>query len=166
MTETEQKINRFLVEVFNDVLRLEEADISRGPFKNLSVSEMHVLETVQKASQESSMSELAARLRVTASTLTVAVKTLENKGYLVRRRSERDKRKVIVALTPGGEAALVRHAAFHARLIKQVTGRLTPAQTEQLGDTLSTLHGFFAPDAQNGAEAPRKGDDRFDPDFD
>ena len=110
--------------------------------------------------------ELAARLRVTASTLTVAVKTLENKGYLVRRRSERDKLKVIVALTPGAEAALARHTAFHARLIRQVTGRLTPAQTEQLADTLSTLHRFFAPDAQDGAAAPRKGDEQIDPHFD
>ena len=77
MTEAEQKINSFLVDVFNDVLRLEEDDLARGPYKNLSVSEMHVLEAVDSAAGGETMRELAARLRVTASTLTVAVKTLE-----------------------------------------------------------------------------------------
>ena len=99
MTEAEQKINSFLVDVFNDVLRLEEDDLARGPYKNLSVSEMHVLEAVDSAAGGETMRELAARLRVTASTLTVAVKTLEQKGNLVRARAEEDRRKVTVTLT-------------------------------------------------------------------
>lgn len=115
MTEAEQKINSFLVDVFNDVLRLEEDDLARGPYKNLSVSEMHVLEAVDSAAGGETMRELAARLRVTASTLTVAVKTLEQKGYLVRARAEEDR----------------------------VSRRLTPAQMDQLADTLAALHGFF-----------------------
>ena len=49
VTEAEKKINRFLVDVFNDVLRLEEENLARGPHKNLSVSEMHVLEAVDNA---------------------------------------------------------------------------------------------------------------------
>ena len=73
MTEAEKKINRFLVDVFNDVLRLEEENLARGPHKNLSVSEMHVLEAVDNAAEGVTMRELAARLRVTASTLTVAL---------------------------------------------------------------------------------------------
>ncbi len=43
MTQHEAQLNGFLVNVFNDILRLEEASIRKGPCKNLSVSEMHVL---------------------------------------------------------------------------------------------------------------------------
>lgn len=143
MTPAEQKINHFLVNVFNDVLRLEEENLARGPYKNLSVSEMHVLEAVRAGGEAETMSELAARLRVTASTLTVAVKTLEQKGFLARRRASEDRRKVTVALAGPAHKALARHEAFHQRLIDQVSERLSQQQMDDLADTLSALHGFF-----------------------
>ena len=144
MTPEQQTINRFLVDVFNDVLRHEEENLAKGPYKHLSVSEMHVLEAVESAGEAETMSELATRLRVTASTLTVAVKTLEAKGYLVRRRPDEDRRKVIVGLTDSARAALARHAAFHEQLIHQVSDRLTDRQMDQLADTLRQIHGFFS----------------------
>lgn len=143
MTPAEQKINHFLVNVFNDVLHLEEDSIAKGPYKNLSVSEMHVLEAVQNGGGSETMSELAARLRVTASTLTVAVKTLEQKGFLLRLREAADKRKVTVRLTEKAEGALTCHAAFHEQLIAQVSARLNEEQMEGLAAMLSTLHSFF-----------------------
>lgn len=143
MTPAEQKINHFLVNVFNDVLHLEEDSIAKGPYKNLSVSEMHVLEAVQNGGGSETMSELAARLRVTASTLTVAVKTLEQKGFLLRLREAADKRKVTVRLTEKAEGALACHAAFHEQLIAQVSARLNEEQMEGLAAMLSTLHSFF-----------------------
>ena len=39
--------------------------------------------------------------------------------------------------------ALERHAAFHEQLVDRVSRRLTPAQMDQLADTLAALHGFF-----------------------
>lgn len=143
MTPAQEKINRFLVDVFNDVLHLEEDSIAKGPYKNLSVSEMHVLEAVQKGGRAETMSELAARLRVTASTLTVAVKTLEQKGFLLRLRDSADKRKVTVMLTDKAEDALRCHTAFHEQLIAQVSARLTEQQMEDPASMLSALHGFF-----------------------
>ena len=102
-----------------------------------------MLEAVDSAAGGETMRELAARLRVTASTLTVAVKTLEQKGYLVRARAEEDRRKVTVTLTDAARGALERHAAFHEQLVDRVSRRLTPAQMDQLADTLAALHGFF-----------------------
>ncbi len=143
MNPTEQQINRFLVEVFNDVLHLEEASLADGPCKNLSVSELHVLEAVQCSGKDPSMSELAARLRVTASTLTIAVKTLEQKGYLVRQRCQEDKRRVVVHLTEKSNAALEHHSDFHRQLIEGVSQHLTSSQLEDLARALSCLHDFF-----------------------
>ena len=45
MTSQEQKLNDFLVGVFNDILRLEEASL-RQSCGNLSVTELHVLDAV------------------------------------------------------------------------------------------------------------------------
>lgn len=143
MNSTEQQINRFLVEVFNDVLHLEESSLADGPCKNLSVSELHVLEAVQCSGKDPSMSELASRLRVTASTLTIAVKTLEQKGYLVRQRCQEDRRRVVVHLTERADAALEHHSEFHHQLITGVSQHLTPTQMEDLARALSCLHDFF-----------------------
>ena len=143
MKDTEKQINQFLVEVFNDVLHLEETSLAQGPCKNLSVSEMHVLEAVQQGGENPSMSALAARLRITASTLTVAVKTLEQKGYLLRQRCLDDKRRVSVQLTDQAQLALRHHAEFHRRMIEGVSSQLTEQQLEDLALALGRLHEFF-----------------------
>ena len=144
MSNAEIQMNRFLVDVFNDVLHLEEMSLSQGPCKDLSVSEMHVLEAVANGGESPSMSSLAARLRVTASTLTIAVKTLEQKGYIERRRCEEDKRRVSVYLTDRAAPALAHHAGFHQKLIEGVSSQLNEAQLENLSAALACLHAFFS----------------------
>lgn len=143
MNRQEEQINTFLVDAFNDVLRLEEESLAKSGCQNLSVSEMHVLEAVEKSAGTETMSELAGRLRVTASTLTVAVKTLEHKGYLVRQRSSTDRRKVTVQLTGPAQQALRHHAAFHEQLVQQVSTGLTPEELQSLSQALDRLHRFF-----------------------
>ena len=139
MTQHEAQLNGFLVNVFNDILRLEEASIRKGPCKNLSVSEMHVLEAVEKSSVDASgaagMAEVAAHLSITSGTLSVAVKTLEQKGYLVRSRGSRDKRRVTVALTSAARSALESHAAFHETLARRAIFRAgAPSRAAPEGD--------------------------------
>lgn len=143
MNRQEEQINTFLVDAFNDVLRLEEESLTQSGCRNLSVSEMHVLEAVQRSAESETMSELAARLRVTASTLTVAVKTLEQKGYLLRQRATTDRRKVTVQLTHAAQDALRCHTAFHENLVQQVSTGLTPEELQALSQALERLHRFF-----------------------
>ena len=63
MTQQQQTINGFLVDVFNDVLRLEERSL-RKERTGLSLTELHVLETVQRVSEErgGTMADVAAAL--------------------------------------------------------------------------------------------------------
>lgn len=147
MTQHEAQLNGFLINVFNDILRLEESSIRKGPCKNLSVSEMHVLEAVEKVSADASsgagMAEVASYLSITSGTLSVAVKTLEQKGYLVRSRSSRDKRRVTVALTPAAYPALESHAAFHEMLVARAAARLNRNEVAALSNALASLHAFF-----------------------
>ena len=97
----EKIMNQFLVEIFHEVLRREDAAIASGGFQNLSAREVHVIEAVCEAETrgegENSSAEIARRLGITAGTLSAAVKVLERKGYLTRRRDERDKRIVRLA---------------------------------------------------------------------
>ncbi len=41
-------LNEFLVGAFNEILRIEGRVLCRGPFQNLSIREVHVIEAVPK----------------------------------------------------------------------------------------------------------------------
>ena len=147
MTQHEAQLNGFLVNVFNDILRLEGGQHPQRAMQNLSVSEMHVLEAVEKSSVDASgaagMAEVAAHLSITSGTLSVAVKTLEQKGYLVRSRGSRDKRRVTVALTSAARSALESHAAFHETLVARAAARLSEAEIAALSHRARLPARFF-----------------------
>lgn len=145
MTQREQQLNNFLVTVFNDILRLEEASL-RCSCDNLSVTELHVLDAIAATARSGSpptMADLAAKVGVTGGTMTVAVKTLEQKGYALRTRDERDKRRVGVRLTEAAAPVLAAHDAFHEALVRRACARLDEAQTAALCTALADLHTFF-----------------------
>lgn len=145
MTTQEQRLNLFLVQVFNDILRLEEASL-RAVCRSLSVNEVHVLEAVERCVHQGcpGMADIAARLGITSGTLTVAAKTLEQKGYLTRMRGERDKRRVTLALTDAATPVLAAHTAFHERMVGAVSRHLSPSQLDALSEALASMHTFFA----------------------
>lgn len=145
MTVIEERLNEFFVHVFNDILRLEETSLAKGAHKQLSVSEMHVIEAVCNSQQEESntMKELSSKLRITASSLTIAVKTLEQKGYLLRKKSELDKRKVYVSATELAKAAYREHAKFHEALVCSISKELKEDELLTLTSALENLHHFF-----------------------
>lgn len=147
MTQQEQRLNSFLVHVFNDILRLEETSL-RTQCKNLSLTELHVLEAVGRCAADGAagMADVAAALGVTAGTATVAVKTLEQKGYLARTRTQRDRRRVCVALTGQALPVLKAHTAFHERLVAHACDELSGAEREALCAALDKLHAYFSGD--------------------
>ncbi len=143
MNRAEKSINHMLVRLFNDILDIEERALAIGDFADASVREMHVLEAAGASDEENSMSAIAARLGITVGSLTVAVTTLERKGYLLRERAMEDKRIVRVRLTPRGEAANAHHARFHEEMVAAVQKALSPEQTEVLVETLDHITVFF-----------------------
>ena len=113
------ELNRFLVEVFDEILKTEEESLA-GSFSDLSLRELHLIEEVCRAEDEARdnrATAIAAAQRVTAGTLTTAVSLLERKGYLERRRDERDRRAVRIWPTEKARAADQVHAAFHREMV-------------------------------------------------
>lgn len=66
--------------------------------------------------RELRVKELGRCLFLDSSTLTPLLKRLEEKGYLVRRRSEEDERELIVTLTHSGEALKEKAVTVPERL--------------------------------------------------
>ena len=84
-----------------------------------------------------SVTELCQRLSLDTGTLTPLLKAMEQKGLLIRRRSESDERSVLVSLTEKGEALHEQALSVPA----QVGGcvRMDPPRAQQLYELLYEL---------------------------
>lgn len=116
MDETKKIFNDLFVEVFNLILSLEERTLSKEAALDVTMTEIHVLEAIEK-SELPIMGNVAKKLMVTMGTLTTSVNRLVSKGYLTRRKDAEDRRKVFLDLTDPAREILSLHAKFHEDLI-------------------------------------------------
>lgn len=135
-------INDLLVNLFKDILFLEERALSTGGFQDLSMNDWHIIEAIGIGEPER-MSQLARKLSVTMGSLSTAMNGLYRKGYIRRRHGEKDRRVVFISLTDSGRAAYEHHAAFHREMIEAVIAEQTPEQLEVLENSLTRLMEFF-----------------------
>ena len=133
------QINRMLVEVYDDVNRIEEYSIKSGAFRDLSITEIHTVEAVGLYGSKT-MSEIAASLEITMGTLTTAVDKLIRKGYLERNRSNTDRRIVNVSLSKKGKLAYRIHEKFHLDMVQEIMLDFTAEEEEILLTALSKLN--------------------------
>jgi DNA-binding MarR family transcriptional regulator len=144
MNEQEYKrvVNEILVDIFNDILKVEHKAIDAFAPTPLTMSEMHIIEAVGKM-PDLQMSDIARNLRVTLPTLTVSVDRLEEKGYIQRRRSPHDRRCVTIILTAKGQKAFDDHGAFHEQMVDALFEDLGIDKMPVLMESLSKLRDFF-----------------------
>ena len=134
--------NHLLVELFKDILDIEEKAVITSEFKDITNNDMHIMEAVGKTGAKN-MSAIAKALSVTVGTLTIAVNNLVKKGYVQRVRSEKDRRVVLVSLTEKGRRAFDHHQKFHHDMIEAVIHDIPEDEMEVLGRALRNLTAFF-----------------------
>ncbi|HJA19217.1 MarR family transcriptional regulator [Mediterraneibacter catenae] len=135
-------INDILVNLFNEILKLEEEAIITDEFKDITNNDMHIIEAVG-LSGENTMSVVAKKLGITAGSLTTSVNSLVNKKYVIRQRSEEDRRVVFLKLTEKGKRAYEHHREYHRQMTEAVISRLDEAEVPILIKTLTGLSEFF-----------------------
>lgn len=131
-----------LVHLFNEIWELEEKAIISEEFADISNNDMHIIEAIGPDSGNN-MSTIAKKLNITVGSLTTSMNSLVNKKYVVRKRSEQDRRVVYVQLTEKGKKAFCHHADFHAKMTAAVMNRLDEQELEVLVKTLNGLSDFF-----------------------
>ena len=96
-----ESLNSVLVDLFNDILNIEERALITEEFKDISVTDMHIIEAIG-IEEPRTMSTISKSLGVTMGTLTVGINGLVKKGYVIRKRGEKDRRIVYASLTDKG----------------------------------------------------------------
>jgi DNA-binding MarR family transcriptional regulator len=84
-------------------------------------------------------SELADALGLTRGALSARLKPLEEDGLITRSAEAADRRRVHVALTSAGNAALERHAAREEDIEQKLLAGLAGPERRTLADLLRTL---------------------------
>lgn len=131
-------LNKTLVNLFRDVMDIEQKAIITQEFKDITNNDMHVIEAIGLG-EPKNMSTIARELSVTVGTLTIAMNSLVKKGYVLRERGKVDRRVVYISLSEKGRTAYDHHAEFHKAMIEGINEALSPEEMEVLIKTLTKL---------------------------
>ncbi|MBN1067372.1 MarR family transcriptional regulator [Clostridium botulinum] len=142
MGQSKKIVNEILVELFNDILQIEEQTIKEGVISDLSITEIHTIEAIGMYKKRT-MSEVAQDLKITVGTLTTAINKLIKKGYVERSRIEEDRRVVLIALTKKGKLAYRLHEKFHNDMVSNSIESLTQQEEAMLISALDKINEFL-----------------------
>ena len=137
-------LNYMLVTVYHKILRVEEDFLQRGVGAGLTVREMHMIEYIGRAGAEGrNLSETADFLDVARPSVTVAVRKLEQKGFLIKNGCAQDGRVVKVTLTRDGRKVFMLHMHFHMVLVRELESELCEEEKHVLVRVINKLDDFF-----------------------
>ncbi len=139
---TDETLNAVLVLIFQNLIEIEGKCLITEEFSDMTMNDMHIVEAIgtEKAKRSSDVAKL---MSVTTGTLTRAVDGLVEHGYVVRTRSEKDKRVVFLTLTERGKRAYERHKQFHAEMIANAKATLSEEELAILIRALKQLNDYF-----------------------
>ena len=137
-----ESLNELLVYLFNHIMDIERNELITGEFSDITTNDMHIIEAVGLKGHRN-MSAVAQQLGITVGTLTITINRLVKKGYVIRQRSEKDKRVVHLALSEKGQRAYAHHQQFHEQVIDGVIEHLSKEELQVLTKALSGLISYF-----------------------
>ena len=142
MEKSKQVLNELFVELFNDISAIEENTLKNGVLSDLSLTELHTIDAIGMYG-EKTMGSIAENLDITQGTLTIAINKLIKKGYVARRKLEKDTRVVVVWATKKGKIAYRLHRKFHSDMISMILEEINEKEEAVLINALDKLNMFF-----------------------
>ena len=139
--ELDKALNTLLVKLFRDIMNIEEEVLISGEFTDITINDMHVIEAIGTGGPKPS-SVVAKKLSVTMGTLTKSIDRLTRNQYVLRERSDEDKRLVLLSLTEKGIKADAHHQKFHKEMIDE-------QETKILLESLGGLADYFSEHKKN-----------------
>ena len=80
-----EQINEALVNVFNNVVWIEEASLRESKFNDITIKDMHTIAAISMYETRTA-SQVAEMVHLTPSAMTSVIDKLVKKGYVERRR--------------------------------------------------------------------------------
>lgn len=139
-----EELNFILVETFRSILKVEEELVKRSGNIDLSINELHLIESVGKSDGKGrTISDIAEDLSITLPSVTVAINKLVKKGYVQKIKCENDGRVVYVTLTKKGKQMDAVHQYFHQKMVRSVSQDLSEDEKNAMIKGIIKLNSFF-----------------------
>lgn len=142
MDKIHSKINNIVVNIFNNMLHIEEETLRRKISENVTINELHVIAAIG-INENKTMSEISKRLNVTTSTATTNINNLVKKNLATRYKNENDRRLVYIKLTDEGESLFRYHEQFHIELVETILQNLEDNEQLNLLRSLEKISQFL-----------------------
>lgn len=107
----------------NELPWIEERMLKRSEFNDLTLKELRAIYEIEKNGQVSAKI-LADALHLAPGTLTITVDRLVKKGYVIRFRSDYDRRAVLIKLSRRGRKLLRADYVFQSRIFEMLIAEM------------------------------------------
>ncbi|MEI6139591.1 MAG: MarR family transcriptional regulator [Mariniphaga sp.] len=125
-----KKLEEMIARLSGYMGRMEEEAKEQYNFKDLTVTQMHYLETISEL-ENPNLTELAGALKLTKPTVTVLIDKLIEKDLVYRIQSDADRRSTHLHLTEKGKLINAMHGYAHRRMVEDIQKRITADEMEQ-----------------------------------
>lgn len=149
MNRRSKILNRMLVETYRQINEIEEKSITMDSNINLTISELHLLESVGKNKEGCTISFIANDQNITLPSVTVAVNKLVKKGYVEKQKSDKDARQVLVKLTRLGRKVNASHQYFHENMVRSILKEFSEEEQDILMKGVEKLNAFLEHKLEN-----------------
>ena len=133
-----RKIAEAFMVVANLTTVIEERLLDRRLIPDLTLAELHVLEAAGKLNHKP-MTKIAQALKITVGALSIAITRLVQKEYLLRTRSDKDRRVILISVTPKAQRVLRAHQKFHDDIIGLTVERVSLTDAANVLGTLAEM---------------------------
>lgn len=144
MDSFHRQMDEMLTTAYRQIWKVEEIMLRHMSNSSLSLSEMHMLESIGKKRGEIvTVTDIAQDLDITLPSVTAMVKRLEKKGYITKEKSAEDRRAVNIVLTYEGRRAETAHRFYHRRMVRAITRDMNDQEKEAVLSGLGKMIEFM-----------------------
>lgn len=141
MNNLYQEISDAFYSTYYGINRIEEAELKKSRFHDLTVKEMHAVSAITMY-DHLTVSQVAKKLYLSRATVTSTIDRLARKGYAKRIRDEKDRRVVRLALTKKGRVLYRAYRAYHNMMVKSFLQNMNENELKTIDHAFKNLQKF------------------------
>jgi len=117
--------------IHNSIQQYKEEILGNSRYSAVTAGQLYYIEAVSAMSNPT-LSKLAACLKITKSSASIAIRKLIENGFLVKLRSSQDKRYYYFSLSDKGEALIKAEKRALSNFASSIKNSLTEAEIEMI----------------------------------
>ena len=139
MDNLEQILEEILCSAYTKIIYHEEKILKT--LNGLTLKECHTIDVIYNTmrSKNNTATNIAQILGITLGTLTTNIDRLCEKGYVIRDKSEKDKRITVINLTEMGFNIRKKHEQSHKKLVRTAIDKLSTSEKVSLMNAINKI---------------------------